>query len=128
MTPREALARLRDRLRRRQLSEELEAELHFHQQMLERDNRAAGAAPDAARRRSRLQLGNRTALVENTRDAWSLGWLDDMLRDKRSAFRIEDVKLYDEARELGRALREARVRERVGITDVEVPTGGDETW
>jgi voltage-gated potassium channel len=55
-------------------------------------------------------------------------FLDDMLRDKRSAFRIEDVKLYDEARELGRTLREARVRERFGMTVLAVRPGGDETW
>ena len=42
-------------------------------------------------------------------------FLDDMLRDKRAAFRIEEIELGDQAA-LGATLGEARVRERFGMT------------
>jgi voltage-gated potassium channel len=43
-------------------------------------------------------------------------FLDDMMRDVRAAFRIEEVTLGDGARALGETLRDARVRERFGMT------------
>jgi len=43
-------------------------------------------------------------------------FLDDMMRDVRAAYRIEEVTLGDGARSLGETLRDARVRERFGMT------------
>jgi len=43
-------------------------------------------------------------------------FLDDMMRDARAAYRIEEVTLGDGARALGETLRDARVRERFGMT------------
>ena len=43
-------------------------------------------------------------------------FLDDMLRDVRAAYRIEEVTLGDGAHALGNTLRDARVRERFGMT------------
>jgi len=43
-------------------------------------------------------------------------FLDDMMRDLRAAYRIEEVTLGDRARSLGDTLRDARVRERFGMT------------
>jgi voltage-gated potassium channel len=43
-------------------------------------------------------------------------FLDDMMRDARAAYRIEEVTLGDAARSLGDTLRDARVRERFGMT------------
>jgi voltage-gated potassium channel len=43
-------------------------------------------------------------------------FLDDMLRDKRAAYRIEEVQLGDGAGALGKTLRDARIRERFGMT------------
>lgn len=43
-------------------------------------------------------------------------FLDDMMRDVRAAFRIEEVTLGEGARSLGDTLRDARVRERFGMT------------
>lgn len=43
-------------------------------------------------------------------------FLDDMMRDVRAAYRIEEVTLGDGARKLGDTLRDARVRERFGMT------------
>jgi voltage-gated potassium channel len=43
-------------------------------------------------------------------------FLDDMMRDLRAAYRIEEVTLGDGAHTLGQTLRDARVRERFGMT------------
>src|ERR1043165_3844756 len=43
-------------------------------------------------------------------------FLDDMLRDRRAAYRIEEIQLGDGAVTLGATLRDARVRERFGMT------------
>lgn len=43
-------------------------------------------------------------------------FLDDMMRDARAAFRIEEITLGNGARSLGETLRDARVRERFGMT------------
>ncbi len=84
----EILNRLRDRLRRDELSTELDEELRFHQAMLERDSRSEGASPNAARDAARRQLGNATYLREEARATWSLGWIDDALQDVRYAARV----------------------------------------
>ena len=84
----EIFNRLRDRLRRDELSAELDEELRFHQSMLERDSRATGAEDDAARFAARRQLGNAGYLREETRATWSLGWIDDALQDVRYAARV----------------------------------------
>jgi len=53
-------------------------------------------------------------------------FLDDMLRDRR-AFRIEEVKLSDTF-DLGTTLRDARVRERFGMTVLAMRGRDSETW
>jgi voltage-gated potassium channel len=56
-------------------------------------------------------------------------FLDDMLRDRRAAFRIEEVALGESARALGGTLRDARVRERFGMTVLAVRGGEtNESW
>ncbi len=56
-------------------------------------------------------------------------FLDDMLRDRGATFRIEEVKLGDNAISLGGTLREARVRERFGMTVLAVRGGnGNDSW
>lgn len=76
MRIREFAARLRDRLRRDQLSAELDEELRFHHDLLARNG--------AADQRS---LGNVTYYKEETRAMWSLGLVDDLLHDARYAAR-----------------------------------------
>jgi voltage-gated potassium channel len=53
-------------------------------------------------------------------------FLDDMLRDKRAAFRIEEVQLGDKATALGGTLRDAQIRERFGMTVLAVRA--NEQW
>lgn len=55
-------------------------------------------------------------------------FLDDMLRDRRGTFRIEEVLLGERAAELGRTLREARVRERFGMTVLAVRDPDNQSW
>ncbi|HJQ22015.1 MAG TPA: ADOP family duplicated permease [Gemmatimonadaceae bacterium] len=78
MTLTEVWNRLRDRLRRDQLTQELDEELRFHHAMLQRDQ------PE---RDARQTLGNMTSHMENSRDLWSFGWVDDLLQDIRYAAR-----------------------------------------
>ena len=54
--------------------------------------------------------------------------LDDMLRDKRAAYRIEEIRLGDRVGELGTTLRDARVRERYGMTVLAMRAKDDEVW
>jgi voltage-gated potassium channel len=55
-------------------------------------------------------------------------FLDDMLRDKRAAYRIEEIRLGDRIRELGTTLRAARVRERFGMTVLAVRASDNQSW
>jgi voltage-gated potassium channel len=55
-------------------------------------------------------------------------FLDEMMRDRRAAFRIEEITLGDGATALGSTLREARVRERFGMTVLAVRKKQDGVW
>ncbi len=54
-------------------------------------------------------------------------FLDDMLRDNRTKFRIEEVKLGDAA-DLGKTLRDARIRERFGMTVLALRGKDNASW
>jgi len=84
---RELIARLRDWLRRDKLDAELSDELRFHSEMLSRDARSSGVQPDDAPFAARRALGNLTAVREETRDRWSVTWLDHFQQDARYAAR-----------------------------------------
>ena len=84
-TTREWVARVFDWMRRGRLDAELQEELRFHQASLERDARADGAE-DAARL-ARTRLGNTTRVIEESRDRWSVPWLDHLQQDVRYALR-----------------------------------------
>jgi voltage-gated potassium channel len=55
-------------------------------------------------------------------------FLDDMLRDRRATYRIEEVLLGDGAAALGSTLRDARVRERFGMTVLAVRGRDQQSW
>jgi voltage-gated potassium channel len=55
-------------------------------------------------------------------------FLDDMLRDKRAAYRIEEVRLGDKVGELGSTLRDARIRERFGMTVLALSPSDTSAW
>jgi predicted permease len=83
---REWLTRLFDWLRRDALDRDLQQELDFHRQALERDAAAIGTQPDAAAF-ARRRLGNVTRVRENARERWSIPSLDHFQQDTRLAFR-----------------------------------------
>jgi voltage-gated potassium channel len=55
-------------------------------------------------------------------------FLDDMLRDRRATYRIEEIQLGHGAAGLGATLREARVRERFGMTVLAMRAGDSQSW
>jgi voltage-gated potassium channel len=55
-------------------------------------------------------------------------FLDEMLRDRRQTYRIEEITLGDTAAELGTTLRDCRIRERFGMTVLAVRTKEGEAW
>lgn len=84
---RELFTRLLDLFRRDKLDAELKDELAFHEKMLERDERAAGATADDATHAAHRRLGNITGVRERARDAWSFAWVETLMQDLRYAFR-----------------------------------------
>ncbi|MBA3464393.1 MAG: potassium channel protein [Deltaproteobacteria bacterium] len=55
-------------------------------------------------------------------------FLDDMLRDKRAAYRIEEVRLGDKVTEMGTTLAEAKIRERFGMTVLALSANDKAAW
>jgi voltage-gated potassium channel len=55
-------------------------------------------------------------------------FLDGMLRDKRAPYRIEEVLLGDRVDALGATLRDARIRERFGMTVLAVRPSDGQAW
>lgn len=79
--------RLSGRSHRRRRARELDEELAFHAELLERDFRAGGISESDAHDASRRQLGNRTRIAEKTWDALGFGPLDTLSRDFKFALR-----------------------------------------
>jgi len=88
---REWLVRLRDWFRRDRLERELEEELRFHRERLERETGVRGGeSPEDTEERlyaARRRLGNLTRIREESRELWSWPWLDHFQRDLRYAVR-----------------------------------------
>jgi voltage-gated potassium channel len=55
-------------------------------------------------------------------------FLDQMMRDKRAAYRIEEVTLGAGTSSIGTTLRDARVRERFGMTVLAVRSTPEAVW
>src|ERR1043165_9391875 len=85
---REWLARLRDWFRRDALERELDEELRFHRDRLERDARNDGEGGEIAPYLARRRLGSEMRVREAARDRWSLPWLDHFQQDVRYALRV----------------------------------------
>jgi hypothetical protein len=74
--------------RRRQISRDLDEEVSFHLQMLERQEAQLGETKDAAAVNARRRMGNTTIMREDARDAWVVRWLDALARDVRYCLRM----------------------------------------
>jgi uncharacterized protein with PhoU and TrkA domain len=51
-----------------------------------------------------------------------------MLRDRRATYRIEEIRLGDRVVDLGDTLRDARIRERFGMTVLAVRASDNQSW
>lgn len=87
MTPREFFLRLGAWMRRDRLSRDLSSELEAHVDLIARDLEHEGMSKDESRDAARRQIGNTTALREESRDAWGFPTLDHFLQDLRYAVR-----------------------------------------
>src|SRR5687768_7881441 len=84
---REWIARIADWLRRDRLDRELQDELHFHRQQLERDAVHRGVSAGEAAYVARRRLGSDTRITEAARERWSIPSLDQFFQDVRYALR-----------------------------------------
>jgi putative ABC transport system permease protein len=84
---REWIVRIADWLRRDRLDQELQEELRFHRQQLERDAISSGASLEEAPYEARRRLGSVTRITEASRERWSLPSLDLVVQDVRYAIR-----------------------------------------
>ncbi len=81
------LLRLRSLLRRNQVERELRDEIQFHLDLQIEEHRAAGMAPDEARRSALREMGGVAQIQEECRDARGVGLLDSLFLDLRYALR-----------------------------------------
>jgi putative ABC transport system permease protein len=73
--------------RRHRRVAELDDELAFHAELLERDLRSSGMSEANVRDAAMRQIGNRTRILEDSWNVWSFGPLDGALRELRLASR-----------------------------------------
>ena len=85
---RRLLSWIGDRLRRRDLTAEIDEELQFHLDARIRDNQAAGMSDAEARRDAFRRFGSRAALREATRDANLFVHVERLWQDLRHGARI----------------------------------------
>src|SRR4051812_32938767 len=87
MTLREMIGRLLAWRARVQLERDLAEDLRAHVELLARDFEKSGMTPDDALATARRQVGNVTALREESRDVWGFPAFDAVLQDLRYALR-----------------------------------------
>jgi hypothetical protein len=73
--------------RRGELEQDLDEEMKLHLEMRAAQARAAGHSDEAARLEARRRFGSQALAKDESRDAWSLRWLDDLVKDLRIALR-----------------------------------------
>src|SRR5260370_2469400 len=73
--------------RRDRFNRELEEEIQLHLDLRSAKLREAGLPDSEARYAAHRQFGNSLSLREASRDAWGLGWLEDLGQDLRIASR-----------------------------------------
>ncbi len=66
----------------------LPEELESHLEELTEELLASGYSLEEAQLEARRRFGNRTALLERSREVWRIGWLDALLRDLRFSWRV----------------------------------------
>jgi predicted permease len=81
------LRRLGYWLRGRRAADELDEELQFHREMVERDLRRDGLSASDAARTMRRVMGNMTIAREDARAVWVAPWIDALWQDVRHGVR-----------------------------------------
>jgi len=68
--------------------EELDADIREHIERETQDNIERGMSPEDARHAALRKFGNVTRVKEDTREVWSIVWLEDLAQDIRYGLRI----------------------------------------
>ncbi len=71
----------------KRIDRDLAQELDFHRDMLMADQERLGYSHETAVLNARRKMGNTTLMMDHSRDAWIVGWLDALNRDIRYALR-----------------------------------------
>ena len=74
--------------REREFASDLSAELRFHIEQYAEDLMRAGATPQEAYRRARMEMGGLNSVEQDCREARGLAWMDEIGRDARFAARL----------------------------------------
>lgn len=74
-------------MRRKRAELDLADEVRLHMELRARKLREAGMPEEESRREAARQFGNRTLIVEATRETWSWAWVGHLGRDLRYAVR-----------------------------------------
>lgn len=74
--------------RRKRMLENLDADIRDHIERETQDNIDRGLSPEEARRAAFVKFGNVRNVTEDTRDVWSMVWLEQFLRDISYGIRI----------------------------------------
>jgi predicted permease len=69
--------------RRSRENQELDEEIQSHLEIEARERARAGASPSESAAAARRAFGNRTRIAEQTREVWSLRWMEELGRDVR---------------------------------------------
>src|SRR5580704_5727827 len=74
--------------RRERELQDLDQEIRDHIEMATQDNIDRGMSPEEARHAAIRKFGNVTLVKENSRDVWSVVWLEQLLQEIRFALRM----------------------------------------
>jgi putative ABC transport system permease protein len=74
--------------RRERMLRDLDQDIRGHIETETQDNIARGMSAVEARRAAMLKFGNVTRITEDTREVWSLIWLEQLLQDLRYGLRM----------------------------------------
>jgi len=74
--------------RRERMLQDLDQEIRDHIEMATQDNIDRGMSPEEARHAAIRKFGNVTLVKENSREVWSVVWLEQLLQDIRFALRM----------------------------------------
>jgi predicted permease len=74
--------------RRKRMMEDLDRDIREHIAMETQDNIERGMSPEEARYAALRKFGNVTRVKEETREVWSVLWLEQLLQDMRHGLRM----------------------------------------